>query len=431
MSSKIPTQRSSDRAREHGAAAAPRVGVLEWFRPAEHERVERVLADLKVLGVSHLRTGVSWADWCAEGGEAWYDWLVPRLAREVELLPCFVYTPPSLGIAAKCSSPPRDPKAYADWLDVVIHRYDAHFHWVELWNEPNSLREWDVTLDPNWQVFCEMVSGAGHWARRLGKRTVLGGMSPIDPHWLRLMFERGVMDAVDAVGIHGFPGTFEYDWEGWSANVARIQEVLREHGSAAEIWITKAGFSTWRHDERRQLCEFVKALEAPVQRLYWYAAHDLQPDVSAGDGSPMDERCFHFGLKRTDGTPKLLYRFWASGGLEAVREAAWMGETTRLIQGKERPVLITGGAGFIGTNLAHTLLRGGQRVLVYDNLSRPGVERNLQWLRETHGDRLQVEVADVRDPYALREAVEQASQVFHFAAQVAVTTSLTDPVTDF
>ncbi|MFN3649257.1 MAG: NAD-dependent epimerase/dehydratase family protein [Armatimonadota bacterium] len=99
--------------------------------------------------------------------------------------------------------------------------------------------------------------------------------------------------------------------------------------------------------------------------------------------------------------------------------------------GQSRPVLITGGAGFVGTNVAHRLLSEGQPVLVFDNLSRAGVQQNLQWLRDTHGSAVQVEVADVRDPFALRDAVKRASRVFHFAAQVAVTTSLTDPFTDF
>jgi CDP-paratose 2-epimerase len=97
----------------------------------------------------------------------------------------------------------------------------------------------------------------------------------------------------------------------------------------------------------------------------------------------------------------------------------------------ERPVLITGGSGFIGTNLAHRLLSAGTPVLLFDNLARPGVEQNLRWLRDTHGKLVRVEIADIRDGGAVRRAVERASQVFHFAAQVAVTTSLTDPVEDF
>ncbi|HYO78644.1 MAG TPA: NAD-dependent epimerase/dehydratase family protein, partial [Thermoanaerobaculia bacterium] len=94
-------------------------------------------------------------------------------------------------------------------------------------------------------------------------------------------------------------------------------------------------------------------------------------------------------------------------------------------------ILITGGCGFVGTNLAHRLLSEGQRVCVFDNLSRPGVERNLEWLRATHGDNLIVKMADVRDAGAVREAVRRASQVFHLAAQVAVTTSVGDPLADF
>lgn len=99
---------------------------------------------------------------------------------------------------------------------------------------------------------------------------------------------------------------------------------------------------------------------------------------------------------------------------------------------RERPVLITGGAGFIGTNLADRLLGAGQPVLIYDNLSRAGVRENLEWLRDRYAGRgLEVQIADVRDAGTLKRAVWKASRVFHLAAQVAVTTSLVDPVRDF
>lgn len=96
-----------------------------------------------------------------------------------------------------------------------------------------------------------------------------------------------------------------------------------------------------------------------------------------------------------------------------------------------KPTLITGGAGFVGTNLAHRLLGAGHSVLLYDNLSRAGVEQNWEWLRRTHGDRVQLMVADLRDADRLKQAVYQAGQVFHLAAQVAVTSSLIDPLSDF
>ncbi len=94
-------------------------------------------------------------------------------------------------------------------------------------------------------------------------------------------------------------------------------------------------------------------------------------------------------------------------------------------------ILITGGAGFVGTNLAHRCLSAGTRVRVYDNFSRAGVAQNAQWLADTHGDLVEIEEADVRDADRLRRALLGVGQVFHLAAQVAVTTSLTDPLADF
>ena len=93
--------------------------------------------------------------------------------------------------------------------------------------------------------------------------------------------------------------------------------------------------------------------------------------------------------------------------------------------------LITGGAGFVATNVADRLLTGGRRVRLFDNLSRGGVEQNVRWLIDRHGDRVEFVRGDVRDETAVGDAVRGVDQVFHFAAQVAVTTSLADPFLDF
>jgi CDP-paratose 2-epimerase len=97
----------------------------------------------------------------------------------------------------------------------------------------------------------------------------------------------------------------------------------------------------------------------------------------------------------------------------------------------QRPVLITGGAGFVATNLAHRLLCSGQPVIVFDNFSRAGVEQNVEWLRDRHGSLVHVQPGDVRDAVALARAVRETARIYHCAAQVAVTTSLSDPLLDF
>jgi len=97
----------------------------------------------------------------------------------------------------------------------------------------------------------------------------------------------------------------------------------------------------------------------------------------------------------------------------------------------KRRVVITGGAGFIGTNLAARLLSRDNSVVIFDNFSRRGSESNAAWLRERHGKQLTIVRGDVRDPDAVRRTVEGADLVAHLAAQVAVTTSVEDPVGDF
>jgi len=90
-------------------------------------------------------------------------------------------------------------------------------------------------------------------------------------------------------------------------------------------------------------------------------------------------------------------------------------------------LLVTGGAGFIGSNFAKHLLAGGAFVRVIDNLARPGVEHNLAMLRATGGTRFEFIEGDVRDARLIREAVADCNEVYHFAAQVAVTQSIAEP----
>ena len=444
-------------------------GLLEWIRKGEYERAEGVIEDLRALDVRHLRTGLSWADYLSDGGPAWFDWLLPRLAREAEVLPCALYVPPSLSRKGNATSPPRDLKGYADFLDVVLGRYGRHFEYVEIWNEANNHHYWDWYDDPEWDAFAEMATGAAYWVKKRGWKTVLGGMSPTDPPWLYHMGRKGVLDHIDVVGVHGFPDTWDDKFLDWNETLQTVRAALGHGGWPRELWITEAGYATWRHDEHRQALEFARALDGGAGRVYWYAAQDLDPDLPADSGFHRDDRHYHFGLKRANGRPKLLHRLLAGGDEAALRAVAAhaarvpaapepprpagggggdghtgdgragngrqpngkAGRNGHGVRTAERPVLVTGGAGFVGTNLAARLAQSGLRVRVFDNLSRAGVEANLAWLTETYPDRVEVELGDVRNAFAVRHAVRDAAAVYHFAAQVAVTTSLLDPREDF
>ena len=97
-----------------------------------------------------------------------------------------------------------------------------------------------------------------------------------------------------------------------------------------------------------------------------------------------------------------------------------------------RNVLITGGVGFIGCNYVARLLQRGDQVTIYDNLSRAGATLNLRWLEEAFGkNAFQLVVGDVRDEALLTETTRDIDVILHLAAQVAVTTSVSEPRQDF
>jgi CDP-paratose 2-epimerase len=408
-----------------------RIGLVQWFHLNQYEAVEKTLEDLEKLNIDHIRTNISWADWHREDGREWYDWLFKTLGKKVKILPCILYTPPSLGMKPKSSAPPVEPRRYADFVDEMITLYGKYFDYVELWNEPNNLAEYDFTLDSDWNIFCEMVGSAASWAKQRGKKTVLGGMSPIDPNWLQHMFKKNLMPYIDVVGIHGFPDVFDYNWEGWNEEIEKVRRVLKQNDSDAELWITEAGFPTWQRNEKKQLEEFINAIEANAERVYWYGLRDLDPGLPAVDRFHLDEREYHFGMKHADDSPKLLYTLLAANGPSTIMQYRWMTEEISGAADRENYTLITGGAGFVGINLAERLLSEGKNVMIFDNLSRAGVERNLFWIKERYPHSLQIMIADIRDKNAVIKAVENAEMVYHFAAQVAVTSSLTDPFHDF
>ena len=301
---------------------ADRLGVCQWFHYRDRETVERSVELLRELGVRRLRTGISWADDHRHDGPEWHDWMMERLA-EFEVLLSVWHTPPSISRNQWCNGPPRRPADYADFLEELVGRYGDRVSEIELWNEPNNRLKWDfVRSDPGWSVFSEMVRESAARMRGLGVRTVLGGMIPVDGHWLRLLRDRGALEDVDVVAIHGFPEMWWPDrpnwewyehWRGWGEKVETVRAL-----HDGEVWITETGLATWdfdrgrrgRHDLQGRMLG--RAASAPAERVYWYSLIDLHPQRDAIEGFHVDENEYHLGLVEHGGRRKPAFGTFAS-----------------------------------------------------------------------------------------------------------------------
>jgi CDP-paratose 2-epimerase len=218
--------------------------------------------------------------------------------------------------STRCNSPPRRLRDYADFIDLIITEYGSAFEAIELWNEPNNRYKWNFErFDPGWAKFAEMIGSAAYWAQHRGKLTVLGGMIPVDHHWLDLMQRYGVLKHIDVVAIHGFPGMWwpnlpNWDWhdrwQGWDAKI----DYIASHAASRPIWVTETGLATWdlatgrpgKFDLQARVLE--DAAAAPCERVYWYSAIDLDPARDAIEGYHVDENEYHMGLLRFDGMKK-------------------------------------------------------------------------------------------------------------------------------
>jgi len=118
---------------------ADRFGLCQWFYYQDYASVDKTLLLMQDLGLYHLRTGISWADYHRPGGPAWYDWQMHSLQQaRIQPLLSVWHTPPSIAEGNCCSSPPRRLQDYADFLAELIARYGDTFTELELWNEPNN-----------------------------------------------------------------------------------------------------------------------------------------------------------------------------------------------------------------------------------------------------------------------------------------------------
>jgi len=190
---------------------------------------------------------------------------------------------------------------------------------VVLWNEPNNLSHWNFHLDPDWRRFAEMVKQTSAAIREVNPALtiVLGGVSSCDCDFLRLMRSYGVMDHVDAVGVHGFP----LDWNHWSLAEwpARLQEAAEVTGKP--IWVTEVGVSSFGAEEVQVfgLDRTLELIGSGAERVHWYSLFDLPPSWPAetrhkeAEGSSY-YRHYYLGLVRADGEEKLAASHFPTDG---------------------------------------------------------------------------------------------------------------------
>lgn len=190
-----------------------------------------------------------------------------------------------------------------------------------LWNEPNNLSHWNFELDPQWRRFASLAREAAAAVRAACPQLllVLGGISPIDAEFIRLLGGQGVLDGVDRVAVHGFP----LDWNHWNIHEwpSKIAEI--ERVSARPVWVSEAGASSFGAEEVQVfgLETTARLLAGQVERVHWYSLFDLPPTWPATTRHRESEgsayfRHYYMGLIRADGTPKpALARFPRDMGL--------------------------------------------------------------------------------------------------------------------
>jgi beta-xylosidase len=187
---------------------------------------------------------------------------------------------------------------------------------VMFWNEPNNKSHWDFDIDPDWARYAQMVNLAAEAVRSEapGLRRVLGGISPIDAKFIANMRDRGVLERMDVVAVHGFP----FDWNHWMVDEwpSKLDEIRAV--TQLPIWVSEVGVSTFGAEEVQELGlrRTAQLLIGKSERIHWYSLFDLPRAWPAttrhreAEGSAY-YRHFYMGLVREDGTPKQALRRFA------------------------------------------------------------------------------------------------------------------------
>lgn len=362
----------------HTSPCGPVIGVSERLELAEGDRLDLLLREAPRLGIKHLRLTVPAGRFDVSGA---FRKAVRRLPGEMDVVLAL-------------------PSGTADALPQLDH--GDGLSGVAFIERPLP----PVLTSANIEAFsawCEAAREAG-WSPIV--RTSADSLQRL----LKRLDRLDLLNPLDAVVCDVSAGISR-------RTLAGLNERLETEHPGTKLWLCDAAFVPDRARGREALFALTEALGLRAARIYW------SPLIDETDGERPRP-----GLIDPAGKRRMPTRIWEREGLPGLLD---LSRRSRAQPSHARnATLITGGAGFVGVNLADRLARDGTAVVIFDNLTRPGTESNLRWLQNRHGNRVRFVLGDIRDRGALAGAMHGVERVYHLAAQVAVTTSMDSPIQD-
>lgn len=341
-----------------------RFGLCEWFHPArmhaagklQHEisRMRHAFFIAQMCGLHRFRVNLSWADWLyfdhqCNAEQPFYDCLFDEATQQgIRLLTTVFGFPDSYGIVPSPASPPKPEyyDYYEYFLTQSLARWGEPIEAVQFGNEVTSPTYWNPQADPDLSVFRFMTVLTADIAHAFRKEAVLAGLSPIDQTFFEAVKWDCVNEKVDAVALHGFPGTYGNGsgrGKTWAAHAEGTRTVLEgQCYRTRRIIISEAGAATRLGEEGQVVAcaDLIHALETVphIEQAYFFSVHDyprrfatMQEEVQ-GFAHSEDDR--HMGLLEVTETgyrSKLLLRLLVYGGFgEVCAEARRRGYETPL-----------------------------------------------------------------------------------------------------
>lgn len=388
--------------RKQARAARRAQGMSGWFPLGAYTAAEQFFDEGRTLRADYLRLAITAAQWDSEEGRIWVRWLAKNAARSFELTIALYRQGPTMAPAL----PPahaRETAAYRRVVQELSGELAARCEWLEL-ADPLGPSAWPDTSSASGALLNDL--------RLPGRlRLCLGGL-PLDPVWVNSARTNGLLRSAAALAFC----QWSPDQDLSSMLTAVVEAACVDR--VLPVWLTPERLPARAVEEGRLgacVGDCVELMESAAERFYFPLRPAPTPPCQLESGLAMGGEALAARLLRENGQ-----------GLRAMHERLEAGRHGVAAESD----LVIGGAGFVGCNMAARLAAAGRNVLVLDNLSRAGTEHNLSWLSQRFPRQIRILIADIRDEEAVCYAVERARRVFHFAAQVAVTTSLTYPQHD-